>query len=73
VTTPRVRKRSHSTSRYAGFLELGASYTDDYVNLEGETVFLDYIPWADIDYFVMSKSGNPAAIRTMSRSAGTVR
>lgn len=36
----------------AGFLELGASPKDDYVNLEGDTVYLQYLPWADIDYFV---------------------
>lgn len=37
----------------AGFLELGATYTQDYVNLEGETVYLEYLPWADMDYFVI--------------------
>ena len=40
----------------AGYLELGADYGSDYVNLEGEIINLTDQPWETMDYFVIKVS-----------------
>jgi hypothetical protein len=38
----------------SGWLPLDGTFNDDYVNLEGSKIDLDYdVPWADLDYFVI--------------------